>query len=121
MTGALHPLLIRSMCVIAVALIVDMTSHASAQTTPELKARCSQLITYWDRYGTSRGEDSSGARHMDRMGAGIDCDHGRYEEGIRVMEDLLKRKKFAVPAPCSGNRPQATGTPTLPGSDGGCR
>jgi hypothetical protein len=114
------PLLISSICVIAVVLIADMANPASAQTTPDPKARCAQLLAYYDRYGSSRGEDSSGSRHMTRIGAGIDCDHGRYEEGIRAMEDLLKQKKFTVPAPCSGDRRQAIGSAALPGSNGGC-
>ena len=106
-------------CTMAVVLIVDTANLASAQPTPELKARCSQLITYYDRYGASRGEDSSALRHMTRMTASVDCDHGRYEEGIRAMEDLLTKKKFTIPPPCSADRPKAA-TAQLPGSDGGC-
>ena len=121
--------LIISICAVATVLIASGVGSASAQNsapaqnsasapaTQDPRARCSQLLAYYDRYGSSRGEDSSGTRHIARMGAGIDCDHGRYEMGIKEMEDLLASKKFPVPPPCSEDRRQAT---ELPGSNGGC-
>jgi len=119
-TDDVHPFLITSICAIVVVLIAGMANLASAQTTPNAKARCAQLIAFYERYGASRGEDSSGLRHMDRMSAGIDCDQGRYEAGIAAMEDLLKRKKYTIPPPCEEVRKQATGSPVLPNSNGGC-
>ena len=119
MAGTMHPLLICSIGVMTAVLILDTANRASAQPAPQLKARCSQLISYYDRYGASRGEDSSALRHMTRMAANVDCDHGRYDEGIRSMEDLLKEKKFTIPPPCNTDRPKAA-IAQLPGSDGGC-
>ena len=117
----MHRLSIRSICVIAAVLVVDVATPAfsqtassqpaspqptspqtaSPQTTPDSKARCRQLIAFYDRYGASRGENSDGARNMTRIAAGIDCENGRTEEGIHAMEDLLVRKKFDVP-PATG-------------------
>jgi hypothetical protein len=95
----MHQLLVLSICTISVALIAEMLTRASAQTRPDLKARCAQLLAYYDRYGSGRGEHSDGARNMTRLGAGVDCAEGRYEQGIRAMEKLLKSKKFSVPPP----------------------
>ena len=36
---------------------------------------------------------------MTRLGAGIDCDKGRYDVGIKAMEDLLRQNRFTVPPP----------------------
>ena len=87
---------------IAAVLTAGMVLSALAQTptqTPE--ERCSQLITYFDRYGSGRSANSDGARNHTRIGAAIDCERGRYEDGIKAMEDLLRRKKFTVPPPSS--------------------
>lgn len=42
------------------------------QTTAQLKARCSQLIAYYDRYAVGRSNDSDGRRNHTRIGAEID-------------------------------------------------
>jgi hypothetical protein len=107
----MYPLSIRSICVIAAVLMAGSASPASSQTapaqtatpqvTPDAKARCKQLIDYFDRFGSSRGEDHDGARNMTRMGAGIDCNNGHAEEGVHAMEDLLARKHYPVP-PATG-------------------
>ena len=76
---------------------------AAAQTAPplteqQLKARCSQLIAYYDRYGAGRSAHSDGRRNFDRISASIDCSQGRYADGIAIMEVLLRRKRFTSPA-----------------------
>ena len=104
----MHPLLPRSTIVLAVVLAAGMVNAASAQnaasapTSPDLKARCDQLISYFDRYGASRGENSDGARNHTRIGAGLDCEKGHYAEGVAAMETLLKQKNFDVPPPPTG-------------------
>lgn len=77
-------------------------NSATAPSTADLKARCNQLISMYDRYGASRGENSDGARNHTRIGASVDCEQGRYAEGIASMEGLLKRKQFDVPPPTTG-------------------
>jgi hypothetical protein len=104
----MHPLLPRSTIVLAVVLAVGMVKAASAQnaasapTSPDLKARCDQLISYFDRYGASRGENSDGTRNHTRIAVGLDCEKGRYAEGVAAMETLLKNKHFDVPPPPTG-------------------
>ena len=65
------------------------------------KARCEQLLRYYEWFGTSRHENTDGEHNMTFMRARIDCDHGRYEQGIAQLEELLRRKKFTVP-PAAG-------------------
>jgi len=72
---------------------------ASAQTTRELAERCRQLISFYDRYGVGRSNNSDGRRNHTRIGAEFDCQRGQYEKGIAIMEDLLRKKAFAVPPP----------------------
>ena len=50
-------------------------------------------------YGRGRSLNSDGARNHTRISANLDCERGQYEKGIAVMEDLLRKKAFAVPAP----------------------
>ena len=104
----MHPLLPRSTIVLAAVLAAGMVNSASAQnsasapTSPDLKARCDQLISYFDRYGAGRSENSDGARNHTRIAAGLDCEKGHYAEGVAAMETLLKQKNFDVPPPPTG-------------------
>jgi hypothetical protein len=77
-------------------------NSATAPSNADLKARCDQLISMYDRYGASRSENSDGARNHTRIGAGIDCANGHAAEGVAAMEGLLKDKKFDAPPPTSG-------------------
>ena len=86
--------LLRSALVPTVLLSVMFTLPAAAQSQADLKARCDQLTSYFDRYGAGRGENSDGARNHTRIAAGIDCSKGCYAEGVAAMEALLKRKGF---------------------------
>ena len=99
--------LLRPAIVLAFALTAGMVNAASAQnaasaSTSADKARCDQLISYYDRYGASRGENSDGFRNHTRIGAGLDCERGHYAEGVAAMETLLKNKHFDVPPPPTG-------------------
>ena len=115
----MHPLLSRSTIALGVVLAAGMMNAAAAQnsastpTNEDLKARCKQLISMFDRYGASRSENSDGARNHTEIGAAIDCANGRAAEGVAAMEDLLKRKKFDVPPPPTGvaQSPSATAAP----------
>jgi hypothetical protein len=127
----------RSPCVTSLVLLAAIAALAACQQTPvqappetqtqvstmtqqQLKARCTQLINYYERYGASRGEDFSGARHIIRQSAGVDCGRGQYVEGIKAMEGLLTMKKYTVPPPCDApDRPRPSGA-ALPGGDAGC-
>ena len=63
-----------------------------------LQARCSQLLAYWDRQAGSKGE-GGGTGDMPRKAALTDCSAGRFEAGIRTLEDLLRRNGYTVPPP----------------------
>src|SRR5919198_3071364 len=113
----MHPLFRSAPMLGPIVAIVLAAGAASAQTPQDLKARCNQLISYYDRYGASRSENSDGARNMTRIGAGVDCEKGHYQESITAMEALLKQKNFDVPPPPSGiaetpppQAPSSTGT-----------
>lgn len=64
-----------------------------------LKARCGQLVAFFDRYAVSRGENSDGPRNHTRIGAVIECERTNYRTGIDTMAALLVRKAFVVPKP----------------------
>jgi len=98
----------RSTFALALVTTAGMMSSAIAQnsaTAPsnaDLKARCDQLTSMYDRYGASRSENSDGARNHTRIGAGIDCASGHTAEGVAAMEELLRDKKFEMPPPPAG-------------------
>ena len=95
-----HSLMSRLLCVVGVVLVAGTAHRASAQTTTQTpKQRCAQLIAAFDRHGSSRSANSDGARNHTRIGAAIDCERGDYDQGIKEMESLLRRKKFTVPPP----------------------
>lgn len=83
-----------------------VASPPADPATAQLKARCSQLIAYFDRYAVGRSNDSDGRRNHTRLHAQIDCDRGLYAEGIATMEALLRRKKLTSPALGLPNEPK---------------
>ena len=94
----MHSILVPSVFLLLIAAAIA-APIAFAQLHPS-KARCEQLIKYFDYYGQSRGEGvTDGARNMTRIGARIDCDKGHYLEGIAAMETLLREKRMGVPDP----------------------
>jgi hypothetical protein len=101
---------------LAVVLSAGMANSALAQAPSDLKARCNQLISYYDRYGVGRSENSDGARNHTRIAADLDCQHGRYEQGISAMEALLRNKHFDVPPAPTGvaQSPAPTPAPLKP-------
>lgn len=85
----------------ALWIVVAMIGpEAIAQTTTSdpKAARCAQLLAFWDRYGVRRSEGGGGPG-MTRLGAGVDCDKGRYDSGIRAMEGLIRQNGYTVPPP----------------------
>lgn len=105
---------------LAAGLLLTIAGNASAQSvsaldtpqpavqtqtkklmTPQrvawLKARCAQLVAFYDRWGVGRGENSDGPRNHTRIGAAIECGNGNYRYGIDTMSSLIARKAFDVP------------------------
>ncbi len=74
--------------------VLAIAEAAPAQTSAELKARCSKLLAFYEWYGTGRKENSDGARNHVHIGASIDCRRGNHARGIAAMEELLRRKAF---------------------------
>lgn len=88
-------------CVLLLSVGVGM-AHAqpppATESAAAARARCVQLVEYWDRYSAGKGE-GGGSMDMPRKSAVSDCAAGRTEAGIRTMEDLLRRNGHAVPPP----------------------
>ena len=95
----MQQLLLHSTLALAIVVAAPIADPALAQSSSDLKARCDQLISLYDRYGSARVENSDGVRNHTRIGAGIECERGHYAEGIASMEGLLRRKHFDVPPP----------------------
>ena len=89
---------LRYMAIAAAAAIAASTMAVGEQTEMEPKARCDQLLAYWDQRSASKGEGASGS-DMARKAAGLDCDNRRYADGIKRMENLLRQNRYPVPAP----------------------
>lgn len=85
------------LCVLAVGASCVLPLAGEAQQNP-LAARCSQLFAVADRALTRRGEGSGGP-NMTVVGAGLDCQKGRYEQGIRDLEKVLRAQGYTVPPP----------------------
>jgi len=90
-------LMVRSALVVGLALTAEAVLAPTIWAQPDLKARCNQLVSYYARYGSSRGEDTDGNRDFIRLGAEVDCRDGRYEKGIAAMEKLMKGKNWSIP------------------------
>jgi hypothetical protein len=80
----------------AAGLLLTPVSGRAQQTDEQLAARCAQLGALFDRYNLQRGEGSGGP-NMARLGAGLDCQRGRYQQGIRALEELLQRNRIPYP------------------------
>ena len=80
-------------------IVALLVAAQLAQATVSPAARCAQLISFYDRYGVSRSNNSDGRRNHTRIAAEFDCERGDYQKGIAIMEDLLRKKAFTVPAP----------------------
>ena len=91
---------------LSLLLVLTAQSLPSAEDEAGLKARCSQLIAYFDRWGVTRSAHSDGRRNLTRLGAEVDCRNGRFAEGIATMEKLMRDKNFTVP-------PQAPDEPDI--------
>jgi len=82
-------------------IVALLVAAQLAQATVSPAARCAQLVSYYDRYGASRSNNSDGRRNHTRIAAEFDCQRGDYQKGIAIMEGLLRRKAFTVPPPAA--------------------
>lgn len=97
---SLQPPVLRRLSAVALlgiaAALSSPTDARAQQSSEQLAARCTELGAIFDRFGTRRGEGSGGP-DMTRVGAGIDCQRGRYDQGIKALEDLLRRNRIPFP------------------------
>ena len=95
---------------ISAVLVLVLTAAAAASLAQGLdlqtlsadpRTRCDELVAFWLRHGGSKSEGGS-VGDIARKIAEIECEAGRYQSGIRSMEDLLRRNGYTVP-PAGGN------------------
>jgi hypothetical protein len=85
------------------ALVLSATATASVAQgmgqetlSADPRTRCAQLVAFWQQHGGSKSEGAGGG-DIARKNAEIDCEAGRYDSGIRAMEELLRRNGYTVP------------------------
>ncbi len=61
-------------------------SMAQETFSSDPRTRCAQLVAFWQRQGASKSEGGGGS-DIARKNAEVDCGAGRYESGIRAMEE----------------------------------
>lgn len=81
----------------AVFVVLPAAGHAQ-QDPAQLAARCNQLFIMADRAMSRRGEGGGGP-NLTVQGAGVDCQKGRYEQGIRDLERVLRSQGYTIPPP----------------------
>src|SRR3954452_8811293 len=80
-------------------IVALLVAAQLAQATVSPAARCAQLVSYYDRYGVGRSNNSDGRRNHTRILAEFYCQEGNTQKGIAMMEALLRKKAFTVPPP----------------------
>jgi hypothetical protein len=96
-SGVWHAHVIRNKVEIAVS--VDKGGRITAQPANEqLAARCSRLYGIASRYVSGgAGADGSLGPNMGVIGAGLDCQKGRHDEGIKALEKILNSQHISYP------------------------
>jgi hypothetical protein len=81
---------------LAVAVLICIPPVAGQAQDDKLKARCSQLYSMADRALSRRGEGGGGP-NMIVQGAYVDCQKGRYAQGISELSKVLRIQGYNVP------------------------
>lgn len=84
------------LCLLAGSVVCALPTAGRAQQ--DLAARCNQLFAMADR-ALSRRSEGGGGPSLTVQGAGVDCQKGRYEQGIRELEKVLRNQGYTVPPP----------------------
>ena len=99
MHGPIFAILALVLSAAETASVAQSTGQGTPSADP--RTRCEQLVAFWQRHGGSKSEGAGGG-DIARKNAEVDCGAGRYESGIRAMEELLRRNGYTVP-PAGGN------------------
>jgi hypothetical protein len=95
-SGVWHAQVMRNKVEIAVS--VDKGGRITVQPGyGQLAARCSQLFGIASRYVSGHGGEGSPGPNMGVIGAGLDCQKGRYDDGIKALEKILSRQRISYP------------------------
>jgi hypothetical protein len=96
-TGGWHARVVRNNVEIAVS--VDKGGRIIAQPADKQRAaRCNQLYGIASRtVSGGAGAEGSSASNMGVIGAGLDCQKGRYDEGIKALEKILTGQRVSYP------------------------
>jgi hypothetical protein len=75
-----------------------IAATVAAQAPAATRERCDLLIATFDRYYPKKdaGLGSTGSR-LDRDIAEARCQQGRYDEGIRSLEIVMRRNDIPIP------------------------
>ena len=91
------PILVLLALVLSAGATAALAQGPGQQTlSADPRTRCAELVAFWQRHGGSKSEGFGGG-DIARKNAEVDCGAGRYESGIRAMEDLLRRNGYTVP------------------------
>jgi hypothetical protein len=96
-TGGWHGHVIMDKVEIAVS--VDKGGRIAAPSANrQMAARCSQLYGIASLYVSGgAGAEGSLASSMSVIDAGLDCQKGRYDTGIRALEKVMSDQRIAYP------------------------
>jgi hypothetical protein len=94
MHGPIFAILALVLSAIATAAVAQGPGQGTLSADP--RTRCEQLVAFWQRHGGSKSEGFGGG-DVARKNAEVDCGAGRYDSGIRAMEELLRRNGYTVP------------------------
>jgi hypothetical protein len=88
---------ILSVCIGAALLAACSTTPPAS---PAQMERCSKLYALWYRYAQHVTFHHTGQRARAEL-ALEDCRAGRYDLGMRELEELLRRSRLTIPVPVS--------------------
>jgi hypothetical protein len=94
MHGPIFAILALVLWATATACVAQTAAQETLSADP--RTRCAELVAFCQRHGGSKSEGGGGG-DIARKNAEVDCAAGRYQSGIRAMEELLRRNGYTVP------------------------
>jgi hypothetical protein len=81
----------------ATIVVASAGCMSTSPASPRLLARCTQLYGLWFRYEQHTTFHHTGQQAQAEL-ALDDCRQGRYEAGLRQLEEMLRRGRVPIPA-----------------------